>query len=226
MQLDRKALVPTQGSDHSQKTHSRLSRRTAGLLVIVAGLLVVYHYAHPGGFGSRGIPVIAPALHIALRGEVTKMSNSTLVVRIEDRKGGLTRLSRTIALNSETRYQSPGQPLQSGHRGLQYIQPGYRVSVAGLTAGDGQTVNASQIAVSFPPVTGTVRTLIGSNLVLVVPGQPHTMTIAANSRTAFFVPGGRWSRLSPGASVRVWIAPQPDDPARFNALTVMVRTPS
>ncbi len=223
--MDRKALVPAQPPDSGVRTKPHLSRRTAGLLVIVAGLLVVYHYAHNGGLGPQGIPVIAPALHVTLRGEVVQMAQGHLVVRVEDTKGGLTHLHRVIALSPETQYQSPGVPVTQGPQGVDYIKPGYRVVVRGLAASDGQTVNAAQVSVSFPPVNGTIRSLIGSNLVVSVPGQDHTMTITANSHTDFYVPDGRWSNLTPGAAVRVWISPRTKDPGQFTAVTVMVRTP-
>lgn len=219
--MDRKALMPAQPPDGEPKPKSGLSRRTAAWLVVVAGLLVVYHYSHGQG-RVPSIPVIAPALHVALRGEVTQITGQKIVVRVENTQGGLTQLKRTIALSSNTRYQSPGQPAVHGAHGLAYVKPGYRIMVHGLAASDGQTVNAAQISVSFPPVTGTLRSLIGSDLVVSVPGQPQPMTVTATSRTAFFVPQGLWSSLTPGAPIRVWISPQAKHTGRFNALTVMV----
>jgi hypothetical protein len=221
--LDRKALVPAPPPGEGTKPHPRMSTRAATWLVVVAGLLVVYHYAHGGALPSANVPVIAPALHVALRGEVTTVTASKLVVRVEDTQGGLTNLNRTIALGPTTHYQSPGQPSISGAHGLTYIKPGYRVLVHGLSASDGQTVNAAQVSVSFPPVTGTLQSIAGSDLVVSVRGQAQPMVIQASSRTAFFVPNGRWSTLASGVPVRVWIAPEPKDPQHFNALTVTVQ---
>ncbi len=224
--MDRNALMPTKPPKGGRHGASGATSRTAVGLLIIAGLLVVYHYARQDGHFATGVPVIAPALHNILRGEVVAMNGPRLTVRVEDTRGGLTHLTRTIQLTNETRYHTPGHPTLTGPAGMTYLKQGYRILVHGLAAQDGQTVNASEVAVSFPPVTGQLTSVVGSDLVVSVPGQAAPLTISATSHTAFFVAGGRWSTLARGAPVRVWIAPSIHQAGQFRALTVAVGTPT
>jgi hypothetical protein len=222
MDMEPKALVPAPPKERPPKS-SGMSRRAAGMLMIIAGLLVVYHFAHERPGQSPGLPVIAPALHITLRGEVTRVHGERLTVRVENIHGDLTSHLRTVQLSAQTRIRRPGAPTAKGRAGLSYLQVGYRVLVHGLAAEDGETVNAAAVVVSFPPVTGTLVRVDGPNLTVQVPGQAADMTVTATSHTAFFVPGGDWSALKRGSPIRIWIAPEVGDATRFQALTVMVR---
>ena len=224
--MNRKALMPAKPPNHGSKIKPKMSRQAAAWLLVAAGLLVAYHYARQQNLDAGGIPVIAPALHVALRGEVTTFSGDRLTVRVEDTSGNLTGITRIVQLSAQTRYQTPGEPQLTGSSGMSYIKPGYRVLIHGLEVGDGRTVNASQVTVSFPPVTGTLTALNGADLVIKLPGQTPTMTVTATSRTAFFVAGGRWSSVVKGVPIRVWIAPEVSHPGRFDALTVMVESRS
>lgn len=220
--MEPKALVPAPPHERPPKPGG-MSRRAAGMLMIVAGLLVVYHFAHERTGQSPGLPVIAPALHITLRGEITRIDGERLTVRVENMHGDLTSHVRTVQLSGDTRIRRPGAGSAKGRTGLGYLQVGYRVLVHGLAAEDGQTINAAAVAVSFPPVTGTLARVDGPDLIVRVPGQAADMTVTATSHTAFFVPGGQWSTLKPGAPIRIWIAPEVKDATRFQALTVTVR---
>lgn len=226
MDVDRKALMPAEPPNPGPERKSGMSRRTAGWLMVVAGLLVVYHYAHQPHLQVSGVPVTAPALHVVLRGEVTQIEDHRLVVRVEDSRGRITDRTRTITLSPTTQYRTPGQSPIHGHAGLAYLNPGYRVQIQGLSASDGHTVKAAYIAVSFPPVSGTLTAVIGSDLEIRVAGQAVPMTVTANSHTAFYVPDGRLSSLSPGAPIQVWITPEHLHPGEFTALTVAVRANS
>lgn len=220
--MEPKALVPAPSPEQPPKSGG-MSRRAAGMLMIIAGLLVVYHFAHERPGQSPGLPVIAPALHITLRGEITRIDGERLTVRVENVHGDLTSHIRTVQLSADTRIRRPGAAAAKGRAGLSYLRVGYRVLVHGLAAEDGRTVNAAGVAVSFPPVTGTLARVEGADLVVRVPGQAAEMTVTATSHTAFFVPGGEWSTLRAGAPVRIWIAPETGDATRFQALTVTVR---
>ncbi len=214
--------MPTKPPKGSRRPASGTTSRTAAGLLVIAGLLVAYHYARQGGHFANGIPVIAPALHIILRGEVVAMNGQRLTVRVEDTRGGLTHLTRTVQLTSQTRYHTPGHPTLSGSAGMTYLKPGYRILVHGLSTKDGQMVNADEVAVSFPPVSGQLSAMQGSDLVVSVPGQKAPLTVVATSETAFFVGDGRWSTLARGAPVRVWFAPSIGHAGQFRALTVAV----
>lgn len=200
----------------------RMSRRTAGWLVAVLAVVVVVHFAY-GGLPTALTRAVTghPVIQVSLRGEITRLSPNDLTVTLEDPHGNLTSVTRQVVLTSHTRFVSPGQPSVVGAQGYQYLKSGYRVLIRGASIGQNQ-LEAQLVAVSFPPITGTVDRVQNSVLTLSVPGQSHKAHVSLTSHTAFFVPNGDWHQLATGAPVRVWVIPTSQNGSGLTAITVMV----
>lgn len=204
-----------------------MSRRTAGWLMALLVAFVVVHYAYQKTPNLLTRAVTGqPAIHVALRGEITHLSASTVNLTLEDPHGNLTTLSRSIQLTDKTQYVMPGEPLLTGASGMKYLQKGYRIFVKGQGTADNQVI-AQVIQVSFPPINGTVSAISPSSLAVKVPNQPAMANISLTSHTAIYVPQGDWSKFTVGAPVRVWVIPTPQgNTANLTALSVMVLSPA
>lgn len=207
------------------KNRFRMSRRTAGWLLAIFAAFIVVHYAYRNAPTALTRAVTgSPALQVSLRGEVTKVSPNGMTITLEDSHGALTHLTRKVTVNSSTRYLSPGQPTVVGSTGEHYVKQGYRVLIRGQGNADNSVV-AQIVAVTFPPITGTISKVNHDILTVDVPGQSQPAHVTLTSHTAFFVPHGQWGRLSKGAPVRVWVVPNKSTGSGLTAVTVMVITP-
>jgi hypothetical protein len=197
-------------------------RRTALGLAAVLAVLVGVHMAYRNTPVS--LPTIGlPAVHIALRGQVTAVGNQGITVNLEDPQGELTGVLRQVTVTGTTRVVWSGSAATEGTAALKTVRPGYRVAVRGQN-GPNNTVVAQVLVVGLPPVTGTLTALQNGQLTIAVPGQKAPVVVQLTSRTAFFVPGGEWQRLAQGAPVRVLVRLQPD--GTLLATAVMVRGPA
>ncbi|MCY0898662.1 MAG: DUF5666 domain-containing protein [Firmicutes bacterium] len=208
---------------NSRRVH--LSRRTAGWLVAIFAALVVIHYAYRVNTANLARTVMGrPALTVALRGEITSMGTNQMTVTLEDPHGDLTNLTRQILLTDQTRYLAPGKPEATGSAGVAYLKQGYRVSVRGVGT-DTNDIEANLVQVNFPPISGTITQLSGSQMTVNVPSQPAPAVVTLTSHTAFFVPDGHWTALKIGSPVRVWVVPNQNPNSGLTAVTVMVQSP-
>ncbi len=200
-----------------------MSRRTAGWFVALLAAFVVIHYAYQKAPGALTRAVTGqPAIHVALRGEITHLHSDAVGLILEDPHGNLTTLSRTVQLTNKTQYLMPGEPPLTGSTGLKYLQKGYRIFVKGRGTADNHVI-ADVVHVSFPPITGTLSALSPSALSVTVPHQPEAATIALTSHTAIYVPQGDWSQFKVGSPVRVWVVPTSHSTgSSLMALSVMV----
>ncbi|AUW92773.1 MAG: hypothetical protein C7B44_15835 [Sulfobacillus thermosulfidooxidans] len=200
-----------------------MSRRTAGWLMALLVAFVVVHYASSGSTAALSRAVTGqPAIQVAMRGEITSYSDHSVSLALEDPHGNLTTLSRNVQLTDKTQYVTPGEPPITGPKGMKYLKPGYRVYVRGQGTADNQVI-AQLVHVSFPPITGTIRQISPSVITVSIPNQPQAANIALTSHTAIYVPQGDWSKLTPGATVRVWVMPQAHSESQgLVALSVMV----
>lgn len=200
-----------------------MSRRTAGWLVAIFAALVVIHYAYRTSAGNLARTVMGkPAIAVALRGEITKVSNSHLTVTLEDPHGDLTDLSRDVTLTDHTRIMAPGKPEATGTSGFSYLKEGYRVAISGQGTRD-NGIEAQLVQVNFPPINGTVTKIETSQMTVSVPGQPAPAIVHVTSHTAYFLPKGDTSALKVGAPVRVWVVPTGQSGTDLTAVTVMVQ---
>jgi hypothetical protein len=201
----------------------RTGRRTVVSLLAVLAVLVGIHMAFRNP--TTTLPSIGlPALHITLRGQVAAIGANGLMVNLEDPHGALTGILRRVTLTADTRVVWTGVPSPgTGRAALSLIKPGYRVAVRGQAGAD-NTVVADVMVVGLPPLTGTVASLTNGQLAVEVPGQKTLVLVQVTSRTAFFVPGGQWQRLAPGAPVRVLLHFGPN--STLVATAVMVGAPT
>ncbi len=203
-----------------------MSRRTAAWLMAVLALLVVVHYAYQNAPTALTRAVTgAPALQVALRGEITQLSPQGLTVTLEDAHGDLTQITRHVVLTQNTQFVSLGKPAATGSMGYAYLQRGFRVLIKGQGTLNNDIV-AQLVNVSFPPLTGTVTEVNQAMLSLMVSGQTQPANILLTSHTAFFVPGGQWNSLKIGAPVRVWVIPNQVSGSGLTAVTVTVIHPA
>ncbi len=199
-----------------------LSRRTAGWLVAIFAALVVIHYAYRTTASNLAQTVMGkPAISVAIRGEITKLSQDHMTVTLEDTQGDLTNLSRQVILTDQTRIISPGKPQATGPSGFSYLKEGLRVAVSGQSTAD-NGLEAHIVEVNYPPINGTITQLAASRMTVNVPGQPAPAVVQITSHTAFFAPNGDMSTLKVGAPVRVWVIPMNPAGHELTAVTVLV----
>lgn len=201
-----------------------MSRRTAGWLVAIFAALVVIHYAYRTSATNLAHTVMGkPAIAVALRGEITKLSANQMTVTLEDPQGDLTDLSRPVTLTDQTRIMAPGKPQATGQSGFEYLKQGYRVAVSGQGTAD-NGVEANLVQVNFPPINGTVTKITDSHITVNVQGQPAPAVVAVTSHTAYFAPKGSMAALKVGAPVRVWVIQNQEPQSGLTAVTVMVKS--
>lgn len=206
------------------KRRFSMSRRTAGWLVAIFAALVVIHYAYRTSTANLAKTVMGrPSIAVALRGEITTLSNDHMTVTLEDTHGDLTNLSRQVTLTDQTRIMAPGKPQATGKSGFSYLKEGYRVAVSGQGTAD-NGMEAQIVQVNFPPINGTVSKVGASQMTVSVPGQPVPAVVEVTSHTAFFLPNGDVSALKVGAPVRVWVIPTNESNTGLTAVTVMVKS--
>ena len=206
-----------------KKPRFAMSRRTAGWVVAIFAALVVIHYAYRTSAANLARTVMGkPAIAIALRGEITKLDTNHMTVTLEDPQGDLTNLSREVTVTDKTRIMAPGKPEATGQQGLTYLKTGLRVAVSGQGTGT-NGLEANVVQVNFPPITGTISKIAGSQITVEVPGQPSPAVVDVTSQTAYFLPHGDAAALKTGASVRIWVVQNADPASGLTAVTVVVR---
>lgn len=202
------------------RSSARAIRRAVAVLVLLALALLTVHLADPGSTAVTAATAGRPAVYVVMRGQVTRVSASTITVTAEDQQGQPTGVQHTVALDPTTRVIWPsagtGGPTASGRT----LKPGLRVMVRAHGAAAGRWV-ADTIRVSYPPIDGTLVGLSGHRLTIRVPGQAQPVTVLVTSRTAFYVPGGQWSALTAGVPLRIFVRPATGTPT-WQATSVVV----
>ncbi len=194
-------------------------RRTVAGLVLLAAALVTVHLADPG---STVVTATAgrPAIYVVMRGQLARVSASTITVTAEDQQGQPTGVKHTVALDATTRVIWPSARAGGPTTSDRTLKAGLRVMVRAHGVAAGRWV-ADTIRVAYPPIDGTLVGLSGHGLTIRVAGQAQPVTVLVTSRTAFYVPGGQWNALTAGAGLRIFVRPTPGTPA-WQATSVVV----
>ncbi|MBX5467100.1 MAG: DUF5666 domain-containing protein [Firmicutes bacterium] len=197
----------------------KVSRRTAIGLMAMLAAMVIYRWA----FAPNHVlaPTAAP-LPTTVTGEILAIDPPELSLQLAGPSGQLTEVTRQVALSRTTQYHYPGQPVAVGDAGLGRLHPGLRVTVTGST--QGTQLEATQVRVTFPPVTGVVQAVGPGRLTLSLAGAPQPMEVALTPSTAYYFPAGSRHPLHAGVRVQVSVVPTPS--GGLEALRVEVKPPS